>query len=267
MKHEQTINTVCVELQTHELWYLVKLIAPGQIFGVDDPSEGLSEQEKLSLENQAHESLEKADMIKRSSAGQLIVDEMLGAMVFSCIKSKDILIVTDKNINQKWYYFFLPDWRVELKKENDVYKLTQFSDREILLSTLLEEMKLDSSQLGEKQEFFIEERHLEVAAFLYESGIKDKSLIELEENLIGALPEMNEFIQGYNKSEKHYMFDSIFAHGNEELTIQEHYEVLQFDKHLYWLTRWVNELNGEKLIYFQEKSSEELIKLLDYVLP
>ena len=267
MKHEKTSNKVSVDLQTHELWYLAKLFAPGLIFGVEDPSEGLSEEEILSNDRQAQVTLEKAGMIRYSNAGQLIIDEMLGAMIFSCIKSNHILILTDKNINQKWYYFFLPNWQLELKKESDVYKLTHFSNRQILLSTILDNVKLRSDQFGEKQEFFIKERYLELAAFLYDSGKKEKSAIILEENLIGEIPERNEFIQGYNKSENHYVFDIMLTDNNEESIIQEKYEILQNNSSLYWLSRFVNDMNEEKIIHFQSISSDDLKDLIDYVVP
>ncbi len=267
MKHEQTNNTVCVELNTHELWYVAKLFAPGLIFGVEDPTEGLSEAEILSYDNQAYASLEKAGMISTSNTGMLVIDEMLGAMVFSCIKSDDVLITTNKNINQKSFYFFLPNWQLELKKVNDVYKLTHFSDREVLLSTIIENVKLKSNHIEQKQEFFIYERQLELATFLYDSGKKDKSLITLEEKLIGEIPDKNEFIQGYVKSISHHIFELIIARNDEESMSQERYEILQSDKHLYWLTQMANEENGEKIIYFQETSSNEIKKILDYVVP
>ena len=267
MKHEKSNEIVRVELQTHELWYLAKLFAPGLIFGVEDPSEGLSEEEILSNDRQAQVTLEKAGMIRYSNTGQLIVDEMLGAMIFSCIKSNHILMLTNKNINQKWYYFFLPSWQLELKKESDVYTLTHFSNRQILLSTILDNVKLSSDPLREKQEFFIKERDLELAAFLFESGKKEKSVMVLEENLIGEIPEKNEFIQGYNNSENHYMFDIIFTGNDEGSIIQDHYEILQYDSNLYWLSRFVKDVNGEKIIYFQSILSDDLKDLIDYVVP
>jgi len=244
MKIDEQTNQLIINLTAHELWFLSKLFAPGLIFGVDDPSEGLSEEEIEVAETEAYTALNQAGVVEMEAAGQLRIDEMLGAMVYSLIHSTDMLALKVPNGEVDRFFHFLPQWQLELCQVDVGYQLTLFKERSDLFPHIL---GLSKTTLHDGQmdiNFSIGERDLELAAFLYESGKKDRAL-EVMSSTITHQPLMDRFIQGYLTPELHLIFDTLYERDDKDKMHSRRNELLQTRDGLYWLS---HDLAGEEAL-------------------
>jgi len=102
-----------------------KIFGPGVIFGVEDPTEGLSEEEIKKAEAAAIGKLTEANVIHAGKDGTLLMDDLLGAIIYSCMHSNNALVLTLAQLERRFYHF-LPDWQLELVRIGDNYQLSCF---------------------------------------------------------------------------------------------------------------------------------------------
>ncbi len=235
MKLQNKSNFLTIALSTSELWYIAQLFGPGWIFGVDDPTETLAEGEVAELETKAFESLSGEGMISHEGGNRIRIDEIVGGMVYSCIHSKDLMVVKDLSSGSKSFYHFLPDWQLEMCQVDGDYELTLFKDRSDLFQHILYsfEVKLDEDSNGSR--FSIPAKELEIAAFLFDSGKVDQAITNLESNLI-KISSVEDFLKGYLNPDSHIRFDMLMNRDDEERIHTYRNELLRFSDSLYWIT-------------------------------
>jgi len=267
MKYIRENEYLLISLSPIELWYLAKLFAPGLLFGVEDISEGLSESEVSNLENKAYSSLQNAGMIEYSDKNELIVDELLGAILYSCIHSKDLLIINDEIENEKKYYYFLPDWHVELNEIGEGYQLKLFDDRTVFLNNLEKGWNLNCKENDKKTEFFIRSRDLQGVIFLYESGKEEKAIKYFVESIKGKIPYEKEFLAGYIGSAFHLTFDIIYDRDQKDLMSNAQYEIIKVGEGLYWFSHWPSSFDEDDVLYIQNVPLEQVRENLNEILP
>ena len=126
MKLQSTSNTLSIALSKSELWYLAQCFGPGWVFGIENPTENLSDEDKYDFEKEAQSSLSKDGLISMNGGNQIQIDETLGGMAYSLIHSENILVVNNVQNGQEIFFHFLPQWQMELTKINEDYEMTLF---------------------------------------------------------------------------------------------------------------------------------------------
>lgn len=235
MKISETQNQFMVHLSPQELWFLAQLFGPGLIFGVDDPTEDLTEEEIQAAQVEVYNSLKEAGLLNMEGSNQLQIDEILGSMVYSTIHSADMLTLKQPGTQEERFYHFLPEWQLSLRKLEDGYLLTLFKERTDLFPHIIEEVNATLHPGNSDFNFTVKDRDLELAAFLYESDKKEQAL-----EVLASVPltanQLESFIQGYIAPEAHLVFDMLYSRDDEEKTSAQRSELLQTEDALYWLS-------------------------------
>lgn len=266
MNISQTKNSLKINLTSDELWFLAQFFAPGLIFGVDDPTEGLDEEALEAFKASAYESLNQAGVLEMETPDQFKMDEMLGAMVYSCVHSSDMLVLKSPNSQAERFYHFLPEWQLELSRVEEGHALTLFKERSDLFDHIL---GLSGVKLqGEDADltFSASERDLELGAYLYESGKTDQALEMLAAD-IADQAKVEAFIQGYLAPEMHLVFDVLYDRDDDVKIHDRRFELLQTAGGLFWLT---HDQAGEvslPIVIIQSITPEDARKLFDTILP
>jgi hypothetical protein len=257
MKTKQTPTTLTAQLSPHELWFLAEFFAPGVIYGIEDPGESLSEEEKGQARSAAYTSLMEAGVIEAENAQRVKVDEMLGAMVYSCIHSAHVLVVNQPASQATLFFHFLPEWQLMMRKVDEAYELTLFKDRETLFDTLAELFTFSPPVETAPCAFSIRQRELELAAYLFETS-KVEEATAIINQAEGEKPSATDFLQGYSNPTLHLVFDSLY-HRNDEIRLHERkHELLVYEGMQCWLS---HDLAGEEnipIIHIHSLSSEQL---------
>jgi hypothetical protein len=234
MKIQNNSETLSVNLRPNELWYLVKLFAPGWIFGVEDPADIYSEDELAEMAQEAYKTLSEEGLIKQNG-NQIQIDELLGGMIYSCIHSKDLLIVKDILKRKECFFHFLPQWQLELCKNDGNYELTLFEQREDLLKHIIDNNLIDLDVISPEKKFSIPQRGLELAAFLFDSGKKEKA-VEVFNQGYGDLPAAEQFLEEYHNPDFYIRFDLLLNRDDEIKMHAVRNELLQTNHVLYWIS-------------------------------
>jgi len=235
MKTNSDTKTMTITLSAHEFWYLAKIFGPGLAYGVVDPTTGLSESEILKAESEAIESLSKAGVITFDGENQVKMDELLGAMIYSCIHSNDVLILKSREFEKERYFHFLPDWQMEFSRLDRDYQLTVLIDRDSIFPAVISKYDLKLPAQSKDISFSVFERDLESAVFLYESDKKENAIKLFEGRVVGEIGNIEVFLQGYIES-KHNLQMKIIYSRNEGQLHECKYELLMVNDVQYWLT-------------------------------
>jgi hypothetical protein len=236
MESKNEEDKIIVTLSPQEFWWLAKFFGPGVIFGVEDPTEGLSEEEIKKAEAAAIGKLTEANVIHAGKDGTLLMDDLLGAIIYSCVHSNDVMVLTFTQSERRFYHF-LPDWQLELVKIKDEYHLTCFKNREVLVDYILTELlSLKDTPLVSKDSFSLPSKDLELATFLFQSGKTEKAVEELSRSCIGQLPDLRIFLEGYVNPSKNVDIQMIYNKEGKKLLHQCHYSIMEIGPLLYWLT-------------------------------
>lgn len=249
MEISKTNEFIRICLSPLQLWYIAKIFGPGWVFGIENPIEGLPEEEIFALEKQTVLELEKEGLVKFDAANQMRVDEMLGVMVYSCIHSGTILILKSLKDRGERHYHFLPQWQLELCRSGDTYSLTYFKEKNYLFSHIVDVYKLTLKEKTQDIKFSIGARDLEIAAFLFESGKKQKAE-QIFNNILGENLPVLEFLHGYLNPDFHLIFSMVHNRNDEKKIHNSKNELLQIDGTLYWVSHY--------------EAGEQLIEMLDF---
>jgi hypothetical protein len=244
MEISKTNEFIRISLSSLQLWYIAKIFGPGWVFGIENPIEGIPEEEILELEKQAVHELEREGLVKFDATNQIRIDEMLSVMVYSCIHSETILAVNFLKGTAERYYHFLPQWQLELLRSGDVYSLTYFKEISYLFSHILDVYKLTLNGKTQDVKFSIGARDLEIAAFLFESGKKQKAK-QVFNDILGRNLQVLEFLHGYLNPDFHLVFSMLYHRNDDRRIHVSKNELLQMEKTLYWVS---HDEAGEQLI-------------------
>lgn len=235
MKTNNDAKTMTITLSAHEFWYLAKIFGPGLAFGVEDPTAGLSEEEMLKAESEAVESLIQAGVITFEGEKQVKMDELLGAMIYSCVHSNDVLILNSRELERELYFHFLPDWQMEFSQIDKGYQLTVLIDRDSIFPTVISKYNLKLATQPEDISFSVFERDLESAVFLFENKKKENAIKLFEGRIVGDIGNIETFLEGYIKSNQNLLMKMIYNRNNTNIH-ECKYELLKMNDVLYWLT-------------------------------
>lgn len=244
MEISKTNEYISISLSSLQLWYIAKIFGPGWVFGIENPIEGLPEEEIFALEKQTVLELEKEGLVKFDATNQIHIDEMLGVMVYSCIHSETILALNSLKGTAERYYHFLPQWQLELSRSGDTYSLTYFKEISYLFSHIVDVYKLTLKGKTQDIKFSIGARDLEIAAFLFESGKKHKAE-QIFNNILGENLPVLEFLHGYLNPDFHLIFSMVHHRNDEKKIHNSKNELLQMNGNLYWVS---HDEAGEQLI-------------------
>ena len=267
MKVITTKQMVIVSLSTLELWYLSRFFAPGLIFGISDPFENLDAEKVQMFEEEIKQNLLKEGILRASGTNQYLIDEMIGGMVYSCIHSKDMLVVKDQIYGQVVYYHFLPQWQLALSNTGDECLLTLFKDRSDLFEHAVNPGMLENTSVGYKEsEFTVGERDLELAMSLYENGKHVQAGQILLDNGIHLEMDLDDFFQNYLSPQKAYIFDNYYSRDDSTRINQRRYLLLQLGHSLFWVTRDFAGETAKPILRFQPihpgEARERFLKML-----
>jgi hypothetical protein len=239
-----------MELSISELWYLAQAFGPGWIFGIDDPTEGLSDEEKVQFEEQAQIALSKEGLLIPTDGNQIQIDEMLGGMVYSLLHSRDMLIVRNPLNNAEHFFHFLPQWQMELCKVAEGYELTLFKSRKDLFQHILfsHKIKMDAFNVGGR--FSIGAKNLEMASYQFESG-EENNAKTIFDGGYGDLPPSDRFLEGYNAPEFHLAFDMVYDRNDEMHIHSTRNEIIQLNGTLYWVSH--------------DEAGEEAVEMMNFI--
>jgi len=201
---------------------------------VEDPTEGLDAEALEAFKTAAYKSLNEAGVLEMETPDQFRMDEMLGAMVYSCIHSTDMLVLKSPNSPEERFYHFLPEWQLELSRVEEGHALTIFKDRSDLFDHILGLSGVKLVGEGDEPTFATPKRDLELGVYLYDSGKKDRAL-ELFETATADRQKVENFIRGYIAPELHLVFDMLYDRDNEVRIHDRRYELLQTTDGLFWL--------------------------------
>ena len=236
MKSNSTSKTLSIEVSNVELWYLAQYFGPGWVFGIENPTENLSDEEKYNFEKEAQTSLSKDGLISMNGGNQIQVDEMLGGMAYSLVHSEDILVVHNIQNGKEAFFHFLPQWQMELIKTDEGYEMTLFKEKKDLFEHILFSQSIKLSEFNINNKFSIASRELELAAFMYESGKKEKALENFKSNGFGELPSEPNFLAGYLTPEFHLIFDMLHHRNDQKRIHSTTNELIQINSTLYWVS-------------------------------
>ena len=235
MKFQNTSSTLSISLSSSELWYLAQAFGPGWIFGIDDPTEGFSDEEKRQFEEKAQTALSKEGLLVPTGGNQIQIDEMLGGMVYSLLHSKDMLIVRNARSDAEQFFHFLPQWQLELCRIDEEYELILFKNRKDLFQHVLFSNEIKTEAFNVNGKFSISARDLEMAAYQFESG-KEILARELFTNGFGSLPPFGQFLEGYLSPEFHLIFDLLYDRNDKKHIHSARNEIMQMNGTLYWVS-------------------------------
>ena len=74
MESKNEEDKIIVTLSPEEFWWLAKIFSPGVIYGVEDPTEGLSEEEIIKAEAAAIDKLSEANVLMQVKTGLTMYD-------------------------------------------------------------------------------------------------------------------------------------------------------------------------------------------------
>jgi len=236
MESKNEEDKIIVTLSPEEFWWLAKIFSPGVIYGVEDPTEGLSEEEIIKAEAAAIDKLSEANVIHAGKDGTLLMDDLLGAIIYSCVHSNNVMVLTFAQSERRFYHF-LPDWQLELVNIKGEYNLTCFKNREVLVDYILTELlSLKDITLVSEDSFSLPSKDLELAAFLFQSGKSEKAVEEFSRSCIGQLPDLRIFLEGYVNPSKNVDIQMIYNKDGKKLMHQCHYSIMETENMLYWIT-------------------------------
>jgi len=266
MNSTRTESSISIILNSHELWTIAKHFGPGLIFGVDDPTEGLTEEEINAAEIKAYHDLNAAGLLVRAESGNPQIDEILGGMVYSCIHSRDLLVLKSPSSNIERFYHFLPEWQMELCQVKDGYQLTLFKERKDLFEHILAVSGAKLNGQEKKLMFVTGARDLELAAFMYDTG-KKASALEILPSDKSSPQAMKNFLSGYLSPEFHLIFEMLYARDDEIQVHNQRNELLQTDDGLFWLSHHIAGEESMKIIDLQAVTADQAKENFNKMLP
>lgn len=251
MKTIQSKELLSIQLSSHELWYLAKLFAPGVIFGVADPTEGMDDAALTAFETAAYTALNQAGVLQFEDGKRLRVDEMLGAMVYSTMHSADMLAVKQEGSHADVrYYHFLPDWQLEMQQMGEAYQLTLLKERSQVFEAVLHGQKALTGAKAAGGRFSVSKRTLELAQFLFESGKQAQAQAALAQDLAGDAPDLQAFLGALAAADIHLVFEMVYQRQDALMVHQRGGGLLQTNDRLYWLEDDVAGEDSIEIIHF-----------------
>lgn len=259
-------KSISIQLEEYQLWFLISLFGPGWVFGIEDPTKGLQEKEIEKIKKEAIAEFESKGLMEFKGGNELTIDEMLGGMAYSLVNADNLIIVKNLKTGRSNYFFFLPQWQVELTRIDGEYQVTYLKDRANITDRVLDNIELNHKEVAPDSVFHIIDKYFELAISKYEDGeIKeaDKILAKFAEGDINN----KSFIHDYQNSQYHLVINLIIGLKNDKFIAKQKYELINSSGVPYWVSHDPLGESGKVSMSFTPMTSSEIKQILDKILP
>jgi hypothetical protein len=267
MLTKETTTSFSVTFSPNEIWFLFKLNSPGVVLGIADPHTQLTEEEILRVEAQTRKKLETENVIKLQGTDQYLLDELISAMIYSCINWTYLITIKDKLKEQDRYFYFLPDWQLEQVYDGDNYVFTLLKDKGEIWPYLVNNINIQPVLQENYIAFEVTERDLELALFLFQSGKKDQAIKILAESNVSASINWNTFLSSYSSPINFLSFETINRTEGMDHPIQRIRQLILLDNAMYWVKRDRSSEEDPFYLQFQPVTFEEAQNFFIGLLP
>jgi len=253
-----------LELSPLELWYLAKFFGPGVIYGVNDPTLGMSQEEITQTETEVEKSLLTKGLIQNKENNKIGLEESFVPLIFSCVHPKHVLTIKNVINQEEKIYYFLPNWQLELKQKDGNYVLSTLQDREEIVNNTLSEIDARIIQNDIKFQVDVNERILELAIYLFEQQKREKAIEVL--NRAGITDNFEIILDAYIDSIIYFELNMVYHINEKRLINNVQMQLIQTTKLLLQTTRYFHsdkqvwKLEIKALSF--EAAKESLVQLL-----
>ncbi len=170
---------------------MAKFFGPGVIYGVNDPTLGMSQEEITQTETEAEKPLLTKGLIQNKANNKIDLEESVVPLIFSCVHPKHVLTIKNVINQEEKIYYFLPKWQLELKQKDGNYVLSPLQEREEIVNSTLSEIDASIIQNNITFQVDVNERILELAIYLFEQQKREKAIEEL---ILAGVPDFQQEI-------------------------------------------------------------------------
>lgn len=258
MKIIKNPTTYQVTLPIWDFWYLTKTISSDIVYGFNDPTRGLTEEEISRYASIAHTSLQDSGVLKNQDDGE-VVDEFIGGMVYACIHSNSMVLQKNVMTKEVISYHFLPNWQMTFVVNQENCILSVYKDRQSIHEYIYSSIAtiLNSHEFDVKQSFEFGERELEVAADLWESGEIDKAVRLLSHEYVYDESKIKEFLAGFVRPEVVIEFEQ-YTKMNSVKVIKGQYAIYDLLNVTYWVEKDYAGEEAFPILKFKSVNSDKL---------
>ncbi len=268
MKTKSQERIFTIEISEFKLWFLAQNFGPGWVFGIEDPSKSLKDQEMQTAMTSAQQSLISSEVIKVTDQGDMLVDEFIGGVVFSLIHSEDVIVIKNTKDGSEAFFHFLPQFQVELSKiDNDRgYKISVIKDRSDIQPHIFSNYQIQLNEGHNLDVFSLQAKEFEMALSLFEDGNQKKSK-EIMSSILGFPFDELEFVAGYLNPDYHLRINSLYHKLDEKAMASQRYELVGFNGENFWVSYDRLGESDIMMMSFFPLSSDQVEKRFNQFLP
>jgi len=250
-------DVLTVKFKSEEFWFLAKIMGPGILYGIENPTDKLTDKEQAKNNDIALDSLKKAGVLKINDENQIILDKVLGALFYCCLQADHVLIIKDISSNKSSLVYFKPQWQVELLQVEDYYIMNAIKDRNKLFDYIVDKYAIELQSSNNNDSFMIKENDLEFANSFYQNGEIEKALGILNKNRFPPSLRGDHFLEAFIKPEVWIKFQMIYDLNDKKNCRSRYFELFQFSEGLYWVSHLIAFNETYALLTYQAVTPEE----------
>lgn len=264
MKEQDNIILKELKLSPFEFWYLARFFGPGVIYGVNDPTLGMSQKHITQTETEAEKSLLTRGLLQNTENNKIGLEESVVPLIFSCVHPKHVLTIKNVINQEEKIYYFLPKWQLELKQKDGNFVLRPLQDREVIVNNTLSEIDARIIQNDVTFQVDVNERILELAIYLFEQQKREKAIEVL--NRAGITDNLEIILDAYIDSIIFFELNMVYHINEKRLINNVQMQLIQTTKFLLQTTRYFHsdeqvwKLEIKALSF--EQARESLIQIL-----
>ena len=258
-------STILISLSDQELYFLASQFGQVMVMGWDDPYKGWLIDEIEEDQLKAMDFLLKKDYIRKVSDKEISMDQVLAAIVETCVLGEYALIISSEQkggFHRQLMVHFKEDFIVEHVVVDEGHELTAIRDQSLLEDRYQRELRLETKTKGSGESFSL----LEDRVFDLESDAADEQ--EIGEN--NSLHQGDgESIERLRKAlEKPIANSSVVAIANRQDKYSRHVRGMAFleTEHDLW-TMQPYDRNGKQWVEFSPADGEIIRKKFLELLP
>jgi len=265
MNNREDMVLTELRLSSFELWYLTKYFGPGVLYGINDPTLGMSDEQVTQIDVEVEKGLLARGLLHNIEVNEFSLDESIVPITYSCVHPQHVLTL-ENNLNQEEkVYYFLPKWQLELSKDDDMYVLKVLKKREELVDDVLSEIDARLIQGNHNFQADINEKSLEFAIYLYEQQQKDKAFEELKK--AGLTDNFENILDAYINPITFLEMNMVYHINEKRLINDSQMQLIQTTKCLFQTTRYYHGDEDAWKFDIKEVSFEQAKESLIQMLP
>lgn len=260
-------DALIVKFQPEEFWFLAKSLGPGILYGIEDPTDILTEKDQAKNDAVALESLKKAGVLKIENGNQFILDKVLGTLFFCCINADHVLIINNHDSNEPFLIYFKPQWQVLLEKAPGHYILTAIKNRTKLYEYIIDKYSVKLVGSNDNTSFMIREDELEVANYFYQNRKIEKAVEIVKNDRFPKNLKAEQFLEAFTSPDVWIKFQMIYDLNDQDMCRNRRFELFQFSEKLYWVSHLIASNETYSLKTYQVITPEDANYNFDEILP